>query len=513
MYRAKHIIITFLATITLWGSVAYAQEATEEPAKGVHPYKVAENENVDPTFSHWSLILDAGFNSFDGDFNSEMKHPVYAPAVGLSVEYTFNPYIGLGVSYMFDMYRVTGNGEARTADILLNGMMHKAGLYLPIELASCFVPNAQKRIFNLQLIVGGGGAWYKSDTYFQQADRHNTANVDPLSMDKYKFCPYYNIGANFEFNLSRSIALGIRGNYTYFTKDEIDGRYGGASTNNDGIIDVTVSLRYKIAAQKHSHERNITSIAMEREIARKGNRTPQSAPVSAEEVAQEIVEKGLLPVGKDTLVIMRKDTLVQKQTIARNTYHFVYFASGSATLTDQALIAIQQLATQLKHDTTLYAFITGYCDNTGSDEFNNTLSQRRADAVVKELVEEHNIDADRVFGVGAGKITGKRSKAAYTPNRRAEVQLLTAVKFNEMKQNTTAPKAAEKATIEETAPQSTTLDTVVVKPGMTLSKLARKYYKNTDDWTLIYEANKDVITNPDKLQEGITIVIPAKESK
>lgn len=511
MYRAKRTIAIFLSAITFYGGAVCAQDATEEPAKGVHPYKVAENENVEPTFSHWSLILDAGFNSFDGDFNSEMKHPVYAPAVGLSVEYTFNPYIGLGVSYMFDMYRVTGNGEARTADILLNGMMHKAGLYLPIDLASCFVPNAQKRIFNLQLLVGGGGAWYKSDTYFQQADRHNTANVDPLSMDKYKFCPYYNIGANFEFNLSRSIALGVRGNYTYFTKDEIDGRYGGASTNNDGIIDVTVSLRYKIAAQKHSHERNITSIAMEREIAQRGNRTPQGTPVSAEEVAQEIVDKGLLPIGKDTLVIMRKDTLVQT-TDAKKAYHFVYFASGNATLTDQALIAVQQLATQLQHDTTLYAFVTGYCDNTGSDEFNNTLSQKRAEAVVKELTEEHNIRPDRVFGVGAGKIAGKRSKAAYTPNRRAEVQLLSAEEFNGKKQNTAALKAAEKATIE-TAPQSTTLDTVVIKPGMTLSKLARKYYKNTDDWTLIYEANKDVIANPDKLQEGITIVIPAKEKK
>ena len=30
-----------------------------------------------------------------------------------------------------------------------------------------------------------------------------------------------------------------------------------------------------------------------------------------------------------------------------------------------------------------------------------------------------------------------------------------------------------------------------------------------DLWTYIYEANRDVITNPDKLKEGTVLIIPA----
>ena len=54
------------------------------------------------------------------------------------------------------------------------------------------------------------------------------------------------------------------------------------------------------------------------------------------------------------------------------------------------------------------------------------------------------------------------------------------------------------------------MDTVIVTKGITLARLARKYYNMRFDlWTYIYEANRDVITNPDKLKEGITLVIPA----
>ena len=107
--------------------------------KGTHPWKTSENKQIATDYSHWSLIFNAGFNSFDGDFNAEMLHPVYALALGLDVEYAFNPFLALGVNYMFDMYRVTGNTKnGDNADILLQGMMHRAGAYLAVDLMNCF---------------------------------------------------------------------------------------------------------------------------------------------------------------------------------------------------------------------------------------------------------------------------------------------------------------------------------------------------------------------------------------
>ena len=545
--RTQVVKIFAIAALSLTCTLAYAQEAdtvavVQETAKGVHPWNAEENANAVPQFANWSLILDVGFNSFDGDFNSEMKHPIGYPAVGLGVEYTFTPYVGLGLNYMFDMYRVTGvDGQA--AETLLKGTMHKAGLYLPIDLVSCFAPRAQQRLFNLQLIAGGGLAWYTNEIYY--SERGTTLSVEPLSMNgEYKFCPYVNVGVNLEFNIGRSVGLGVRGMYNYFTRDDIDGRFGGASVNNDGLIDVTLSLRYKINAQKRSHERNITSGAQETQLARKAEGLPAEGTVSAEEVAREIIDKGLLKAEKDTMLLVRKDTLVQtnhivvatEQDYAAANRFFVYFASGKATLSDQGLIAIQQAATQLQTDEKMYALIIGHCDNTGSDRTNDILSRKRAQAVEKELVAEYDINPDRLLAYGAGKIIGKNSKAAYTPNRRVEILLLTETEFIQRKQALRAEQEVKAqaanvvATAEETkkadvAPNVETatqevetineetpaiLDTVVVTRGITLARLARKYYNMRFDlWTYIYEANRDVITNPDKLKEGTTLIIPA----
>lgn len=550
--RTQITKIFAIAALSLVGTFMYAQEAdtvslAEETEKGVHPWNVEENVNAIPQFSHWSLILDAGFNAFDGDFSSEMKHPIGYPTVGFGIEYTFTPYVGLGLNYVFDMYRVTGK-EGISADPLLKGMMHKVGLYLPIDMVSCFAPRAKQRVFNLQLIAGGGAAWYHNSVYFPE--RSTTLSKEPLATtdnngkDIYKLCPYVNVGVNLEFNLGRSIGLGVRGMYNYFTRDDIDGRFGGASVNNDGIIDVTLSLRYKINAQKRSHERNVTSGAQQTQLARRAEGLPAEETVNAEEVAREIVEKGLLKAAKDTMLLVRKDTLVQTNNIVVATEsdcpstnrYFVYFGSGKATLGDQGLIAIQQAATLLQADEKIYAIIVGHCDNTGSDHTNDILSRKRAQAVEKELMAEYGINPDRLLAYGAGKIVGKNSKTAYTPNRRVEILLLTETEFMQRKQALReeqeakvqaanaeakaeetkpaeeAPKAEpatqEVETINEETPAI--LDTVVVTRGITLARLARKYYNMRFDlWTYIYEANRDVITNPDKLKEGITLVIPA----
>lgn len=51
---------------------------------------------------------------------------------------------------------------------------------------------------------------------------------------------------------------------------------------------------------------------------------------------------------------------------------------------------------------------------------------------------------------------------------------------------------------------------IKLKNGMRLALLAEQYYGNKVFWVYIYEANKDVIKNPNILPVGVTIDIPAK---
>lgn len=52
-----------------------------------------------------------------------------------------------------------------------------------------------------------------------------------------------------------------------------------------------------------------------------------------------------------------------------------------------------------------------------------------------------------------------------------------------------------------------------VVAGDSLSKIARKKYDNAGLWKRIYEANTDVIKNPDVIQIGWKLKIPAKPAE
>lgn len=67
------------------------------------------------------------------------------------------------------------------------------------------------------------------------------------------------------------------------------------------------------------------------------------------------------------------------------------------------------------------------------------------------------------------------------------------------------------ADIEETeAPaKAEPLAKVKVDKSTTLVRLARKYYNNGDFWPIIYEANRSVVSNPDRLRIGSILTVPA----
>ncbi|MBV9157866.1 MAG: LysM peptidoglycan-binding domain-containing protein, partial [Acidobacteriaceae bacterium] len=50
--------------------------------------------------------------------------------------------------------------------------------------------------------------------------------------------------------------------------------------------------------------------------------------------------------------------------------------------------------------------------------------------------------------------------------------------------------------------------TYKVQPGDTLSKIAKQYYGNANDYNRIFEANRDKLQSPDKIQVGQELVIP-----
>lgn len=66
--------------------------------------------------------------------------------------------------------------------------------------------------------------------------------------------------------------------------------------------------------------------------------------------------------------------------------------------------------------------------------------------------------------------------------------------------------------VQSTAPTApatqSTLQTYTVAKGDTLSKIAKKFYGKSSQWRMIFEANRDQISNPDLIQIGQVLKIP-----
>lgn len=63
-----------------------------------------------------------------------------------------------------------------------------------------------------------------------------------------------------------------------------------------------------------------------------------------------------------------------------------------------------------------------------------------------------------------------------------------------------------------TAPEAKTADsarTYVVRSGDSLSKIAKDHYGRAEDWKKIYEANRDIIKDPDLIYPGQELKLPA----
>ena len=104
----------------------------------------------------------------------------------------------------------------------------------------------------------------------------------------------------------------------------------------------------------------------------------------------------------------------------------VLFATGKADLSPDAMRSVDKLVEFLQKYTNRNVLIEGHTDSVGSDEFNLTLSQKRADSL-KEALTGEGIAGERITTVGYGKkypVASNDTVAGKQQNRRVEVSIL-----------------------------------------------------------------------------------------
>ena len=101
----------------------------------------------------------------------------------------------------------------------------------------------------------------------------------------------------------------------------------------------------------------------------------------------------------------------------------ILFATGSYALSGASKMALTQFAHSLKANPDTEINIIGHTDNTGTDQFNNKLSEDRANSVKSFLMSE-GVAGSRMSTAGMGRyqpVAPNETVDGRTQNRRVEV--------------------------------------------------------------------------------------------
>ncbi len=130
---------------------------------------------------------------------------------------------------------------------------------------------------------------------------------------------------------------------------------------------------------------------------------------------------------RDAQIAKLQDSLNAKQTDRGTlvTFGDVLFATNKSDLKSSGLANINKLAQFLQQNPDRKVIVEGYTDSTGSDSYNQSLSERRAGSVQMALIRM-GIDPARIVSQGYGKeypVADNGSVSGRAMNRRVEVTI------------------------------------------------------------------------------------------
>jgi len=189
---------------------------------------------------------------------------------------------------------------------------------------------------------------------------------------------------------------------------------------NSGIADIVPALNIG----NNCTGSNIAVITAKMVVAPKQNSYLHLCISSASRVmvAQTIIEEKLLITGLVTLSTdeMAK-AITEKGKIA---IYGIHFASNRDEILEESTPTLVQLANLLIKQPTLKLFVVGHTDSQGEEIYNQSLSEKRAQAVITKLVQTYGIAQNRLQARGVGElvpVSTNQANEGRQLNRRVEL--------------------------------------------------------------------------------------------
>ena len=359
---------------------AMAQTETEAAEKVQYDEKAVVTNGF---WDNWFISGGVGASVLMGDFDKKADFGKrISPTINIAVGKWFPPGLGLRLQYSGLQAKGAVPGD--------NGMNYADGLASAAQLGGAYYKQKfnymnlhADAMFNLMALFGG----YNPDRVYELipyagfgfTHSYSTPHRHSMSVNG-GLINRFRVSDAFDINLELSIA-GF--------EDKFDAGIGGKGY--DGVVSATVGVTYRFA--KRGFDKPKPQLISESELALMRDKMNDLAAEN-KRLARELQDCKMAEPKVREVEVDRPDV----------TPRTVFFTIESAKVSKREAMNLSYLAeTMKKYPDTKYV-VNGYADSaTGTAEYNQKLAQKRAEAVIKVLVDKYGIESDRL---SVGKTEG-----------------------------------------------------------------------------------------------------------
>ena len=209
-------------------------------------------------------------------------------------------------------------------------------------------------------------------------------------------------GIDFTFNLGKAKAWQVYVEPSMNWSLNGYGYEGVAYNINKSAFQLNAGIVYKFKNSNGSHNITIAQLRDQNEIdglnsqinSLRGDLNDKDAQLSAKDKQIKDLQNALDECNKKPKYV--------KPATATNLQPTVLFRQGKAVVDNSQMPNIELIAQYMKNHPEAKVEIKGYASPEGNKDFNQALSQKRADAVKNVLVKKYKIAADRLTTKGMG---------------------------------------------------------------------------------------------------------------
>lgn len=209
-------------------------------------------------------------------------------------------------------------------------------------------------------------------------------------------------GIDFTFNLGKAKAWQVYVEPSMNWSLNGNGYEGVAYDINKSAFQLNAGIVYKFKNSNGSHNFTIAQLRDQNEIdglnsqinSLRGDLNDKDAQLSAKDKQIKDLQNALDECNKKPKYV--------KPATATNLQPTVLFRQGKAVVDKSQMPNIELIAQYMKNHEDAKVEIKGYASPEGNKDFNQALSQKRADAVKNILVKKYKIAADRLTTKGMG---------------------------------------------------------------------------------------------------------------